>query len=76
MSKRTFREVRKAILKALSDKEEHSYGDLERKVNTNWKTIREHCEDMEIFEALLISQNNKVEITLKGVKILEKMNKT
>jgi hypothetical protein len=39
--KRTNKEVRKAIFEALADGKEHSYGDLERKVNTNWKTIRD-----------------------------------
>ena len=45
MTKRKREEVRKAILKALSDGKQHSYGDLERKANTNWITVRDHCKD-------------------------------
>jgi predicted transcriptional regulator len=61
--KRTHKEIKKEIRKALSDGQEHSYGYLERKVNTNWQTIRNHCEDLELFNAIQISKN--------GVKILK-----
>ena len=40
MAKRTSLDMKKAILEVLNDNEFHSYVDLERKVNTNWKTIR------------------------------------
>jgi predicted transcriptional regulator len=70
--KRTFKEVRKAILQVLSDNKEHVYGDLERKVNTNWQTIREHCKDLELFEAVVI-KDNKVKITKKGLELLKKV---
>ncbi len=48
--KRTRKEVRDAILKALSDGKAHSYGDLERTVNTNWNTIRDHVDDLIFFK--------------------------
>ena len=70
--KRTFKEVRKAILIALNDNKEHVYGELERKVNTNWKTIREHCKDLELFGSVTI-QNNKVKITKNGLDLLKKI---
>lgn len=57
--KRKHKEVRKAVLKILKDNKEHSYGNLERKVNTNWKTIRNHCEDLELFNCIKIAQNKK-----------------
>ena len=72
--KRTFKEVRKAILRILSDNQEHVFGDLGRKVNTNWQTIREHCKDLELFEAVTISKDNKVKITKKGLELLKKLN--
>ena len=72
MSKRTFPEIRKAILKALNDDTEHSYGDLERKVNTNWKTIRMHCKDLELFKAVTI-KDDKVKITKEGKDILKRL---
>jgi hypothetical protein len=61
--KRTHKQIKKELLKALSGGEEHSYGFLERKINTNWQTVRNHCEDLELFNAIQISE--------KGVKILK-----
>ena len=72
MSKRTAKEVRKAILKVLIDGKEHTYGDWERKVDTNWKTIRNHCEDLKLFKAVTIS-DNKVKITNEGRELLRKL---
>ena len=57
----------------LNDNKEHSFGDLERKVNTNWKTIRNHCEDLELFGAVAISKENKVKITKNGKDLLKKL---
>ena len=71
--KRTRKEVREAILNVLSENKEHSYGNLERKANTNWQTIRDHCEDLELFEAVVITKNNKVKITQKGLEVLKKI---
>jgi predicted transcriptional regulator len=73
--KRTHKEIKKEILKALSDDEEHSYGYLERKVNTNWQTVRNHCEDLELFNAIQIS-HKKVKITKTGINILKKIIKS
>lgn len=71
--KRTHKEVRRDILKVLSDGKSHSYGDLERKVNTNWETIREHCDDLKLFNAATISKDNKIKITKHGLELLKKM---
>lgn len=72
MPKRTVQQIRKDILKALNDGKEHSYGDLERKVNTNWQTIRNHCKDLMLFKAVTIS-DNKVKITKEGREVLKNM---
>ena len=72
MGKRTFQEVRKTILEVLSDGKSHSYGELERKVDTNWKTIRNHCQDLELFDFIKIS-NTGVTITKKGLDFLKKI---
>jgi len=72
MAKRTNKEVRKAIFKALKDRKTHSYGELERKVNTNWKTIRDHIEYMELFDAVEIV-DGKVKITGFGMKVMKKI---
>ena len=73
MSKRTAKEVRKAILKILSNGKEHSYGSIERKANTNWQTVRNHCEELKIFDAIVISKDNKIRITKQGLKLLKKL---
>ena len=70
--KRTRKEVRKAILKTLRDSKFHSYGNLERKANTNWQTIRDHIEDLELFECVNISHNG-VKITKRGLELLRKL---
>jgi len=72
MIKRTNKEIRKDIFEAVKDGKEHSYGELERKVNTNWRTIRDHIEYMELFGAVEIV-NGKVKITDFGRKILKKL---
>jgi len=72
MVKRTNKEVRKAIFKILCDGKEHSYGDLERKVNTNWKTIRDHIEYMKLFGAIELIKG-KVKITDFGLKTSKKL---
>ena len=71
MTKRTNKEVRKAIFNTLKDKKLHSYGDLERKVNTNWKTIRDHIEYMLLFEAVELIEG-KIKITSFGLKVMKK----
>jgi predicted transcriptional regulator len=73
MGKRTVRVVRKDILKVLSDGKEHSYGDIERKANTNWETVRNHCDELlTVFGAVTIS-SNKIKITKQGKDLLKKL---
>lgn len=73
MSKRTVQEVRKAILEALEDGKEHTYGDLERSVNTNWETVRNLCNDLMLFKAVTIS-DKRVKITREGRELLKNLN--
>lgn len=70
--KRTHREIRKSLFKVLSDGKKHSYGDLERKVNTNWRTIRDHLEYMKLFGAIEI-KDKKIIITKFGKKIFRSL---
>ena len=58
--KRTIKEVIKAILNSLTNGKECSYGYIERKANTNWQTVRNHCEILEAFEAISISKEDKI----------------
>lgn len=72
MTKRSIREIRKAILRVLNSGNEYSYGELERKVNTNWKTIRAHCRELEFFEVVTISKDNRIKITKHGLRLSRK----
>ena len=72
MPKRTFAQIRKDILAVLSDGKIHSFGDLERKVNMNWETIRNQCQNLALFNVILI-EDNKVKITKDGREVLKKM---
>jgi len=71
--KRTLKEMRKAILKSIRDGKEYSYGYIERKANTNWQTVRNHCEDLELFDCVTISKEDKIKITEIGLKVLRKL---
>ncbi len=72
MSKRSSLEVRKAILQVLSDGKSHSFGDTERKADTNWQTVRTHCEDLQFFNAASISPEVRVTITKHELELLKK----
>ena len=61
MAKRSSLEIKKEIIKVLNDGKEHSYGELERRVNTNWQTIRDQCKELEYFNKITII-NNKVNL--------------
>jgi len=71
--KRTHKEVKKIILEVLNDSKEHSYGDIERKANTNWKTVRDHCEDLRLVDAIQITKEDRVKITSVGRELLRKI---
>ncbi len=83
MSGRTSLELKKEILTVLRDGKTHSYAELERKVNSNWQTIRVHCKELEIFGSVKVEQkeshekNNKpyfeVSITRYGRDVLKKL---
>ena len=62
MVKRTYKEIMLVILKTLSDGKEHSYGNLERKVNTNWRTIRDHCEILEMLGKIKVTKEGKIRL--------------
>lgn len=71
MTKRTTTEIKLSILNTLRKTKNCSYGELERKINTNWKTIRNQCEELELFKTVNISNDNKINITKNGLSILK-----
>lgn len=72
MVKRTSQAVRKAILSALKDGKERTFGYLERKVNTNWQTVRNHCKDLKDFGAITLTEDS-VKISRQGLEVLGKL---
>ena len=76
MCKRTHKKIIKRILNELKDGQEYSYGSLERKVNTNWKKIRDNIELLLTFESVNISEDNKISITKFGKKCLKKLEES
>jgi hypothetical protein len=84
MVKRKSYEVRKKILMALRE-EPLSYAQLERKVNTGFRTIKQDCEELEAYSAIEIDKiekdpsngkpSYKVKITSHGIKSLDKLKK-
>ena len=72
MKKRKHTQIIVDVLKVLGDGKEYSYGELERKVNTNWQTIRDSCEELYLFDAAEVSEKGKIKITEQGKKALKK----
>ena len=70
--KRNYKQVKKAILKVLSDGKMHSYAEIEKKANTNWLSVRNHIEDLELFEAVK-KVKDRIIITDFGIKVLSKI---
>ena len=83
MSKRTSKEVRKAVLEILKDGNPHSLGDLERKTGSNWMTIRNHIDDLLLFDAVTKKDYDKhdqngrayteVTITKEGLNLRKRL---
>ena len=72
--KRNSLEIKKKILFFLSKEKYLSYGNLERKVNTNWNTIRNYCYEFEIY-GFIKKDINGISITNSGKEILKKLEK-
>ncbi|MDO8564009.1 MAG: hypothetical protein Q7R87_03290 [Nanoarchaeota archaeon] len=68
--KRTHKEIILAILKVLRDGKTHSYGDIERKANTNWRTVRDNVELLVIFECAIIKED-RISIAEFGKRVYE-----
>lgn len=81
--KRTTSEIKKRILQILTQNGKQTYAELERKVNTNWYTIKNNCDELEKFGAVEIKKLNKhdangrpffeVKITNTGREVLKKL---
>jgi len=65
MGKRTFKEIRNRVLKELKNTDGCSFGYLEREVNTNWQTIRDHIENLRFFGVVEINEENRIRLGKK-----------
>lgn len=52
-------EIKKKILEILSKEQSISIKKLERKVNTNYRTILNNCEELEYFKLLKIKKTKE-----------------
>jgi len=80
MSKRSSYEIKRKILLAVKEKPS-TYAQLERKVNTGYRSIKSNCEELEKFDLLEIKsmlhpankkQSHLVKITHQGIETLQK----
>ena len=84
MSKRKPYEVRKRILLLLREKP-LSYTKIQNKLSTNYDSVKNNCEELEIYEFIKVNkierhpENGKpyfdVELTEKGYHITQKLKK-
>lgn len=75
--------IKKKILTALIEGKSLTYAQLEKKVKTNWKSIRAHCQELQIFECVKIQEkqhhkiNNRsytqITITKKGQEVIQRI---
>ena len=81
--KRISQQIKKSILQILKTGDSRTFAELERKVNTGYRSILLNCKELEIFGAITIEKLNKheangkpyfqVSITDRGREILKKL---
>lgn len=83
MSKRTSHEIKREILKILKSGQVYSFAELERKINTGFRSVVTNCKELESFGTVTIQKLNKnesngrpyfqVSITKNGLDVLKKL---
>ena len=81
--KRSSQQIKKNILQILKAGKSYSYAELERKINTGYRSILNNCKELEVFGAIEIEKISKheangkpyfqVSITNNGREILKKL---
>ena len=81
--KRSSQQIKKGILQILKDGKPYSYAELERKINTGYRSIVANCKELETFGSVEIKKLDKheangkpyfqVSITANGREILKKL---
>lgn len=64
-------EIKHEILQVIAENPDCSYGTIEKKVNTDWLTVKRHCEELLFFETITIDKN-KIKITTRGKDLIKK----
>ena len=72
--KRSNLEMKFYILDTIVDGELYSISFIERKLQSSWSSIKEHCKELEIFGAVT-SEDSKIRITKKGITFFEEIKK-
>ena len=83
MPKITSKELRKAILEALKDGQAYSLSALEKKLGSNWHSVKSHIDDLFLFGAVIKKEFEKHDkngrqyieatITKEGLALLRKL---
>lgn len=71
MTKRKPLEIKKEILEILKKEKIISIKKLEKKVNTNYQSILNNCEELEYFGFITISKTNKNSLNGKEYLVVE-----
>ncbi len=80
MQKRSSYQIKKQILLKVKEKPA-TYAELERKVNTGYRTVKSNCEELKDYDFIEVEKtidpangrpSNVVKITKKGLKQLKK----
>lgn len=84
--KRKSQDIKKELLKLLSNGKAYTYAELERKVNTGYRSIVSNCMELHSFNAVKITKMKKheangrpyfiVEITAQGNSFLKNLTQT
>ena len=79
MSKRSSYEIKKKILMQVKEKEA-TYAELERKINTGYRTIKSNCDELEDYGFIKVQEvkhpangrlAHKVKITGRGMETIK-----
>ena len=85
MQKRTSYEIKEHILRCVKEKS-YSYAQLERKINTGFRTVKSNCRELQEYGLVKIQtmkehpSNNKlfyiISITERGIEFLQSKKNT
>ncbi len=85
MGLRTSKKLKEEIILTVYKNTVVTYAKLEKKINTNWQTIRSHCKELELLGIVKLTEkryhelNNRpyteISLTKQGIEIFKKLKK-